>query len=274
MPPHPQLLSAARVYAKLAATEFRRYSTYRLAVLAGLFTNSVFGFIRVSVLAAAIGANGAAVAGYDAKQASTYVWLGQAYIAPLAIMGGLEIADRVKSGEIAVDLARPLDLYASWWARDLGRAGFGLISRGILPLLIGAATVGLALPPVWTAYPLGLVSLFVAVSISFTLRFMINLLAFWVLDVRGFQNFYFVLISLLSGFLIPVHFFPPLLQTIAYASPAPSVLQLPVDVMSGRVVGGEALATIGVQLGWLAGLVVLARVMQWAAARRLVVQGG
>ena len=267
-------MQRVRTYVALIATEFRRYSTYRLAVLAGLFTNSVFGFIRVSVLAAAIGANGAAVAGYDAQQASTYVWLGQAYIAPLALMGGLEIADRVKSGEIAVDLARPLDLHASWWARDLGRAGFGLVSRGILPLLIGAVTVGLALPPVWTAYPLGLVSLLVAVSISFTLRFMINLLAFWVLDVRGFQNFYFVLVSLLSGFLVPVHFFPPLLQAVAYASPAPSILQLPVDVMSGRVVGGEALATIGVQLGWLLGLVVLARVMQWAAARRLVVQGG
>ena len=119
-----------------------------------------------------------------------------------------------------------------------------------------------------------MVSLLVAVSISFTLRFMINLLAFWVVDIRGFQNLYFVSVSLLSGFLIPVHFFPPRLQQIAYASPAPSILQLPVDVMSGRVIGAEALATIGVQLGWLVVLVVLARVMQWAAARRLVVQGG
>lgn len=267
-------MQRVRTYVALMATEFRRYSTYRLAVLAGLFTNSVFGFIRVSVLAAAISANGAEVAGYTAKQASTYVWLGQAYIAPLAIMGGLEIADRVKSGEIAVDLARPVDLQASWWARDLGRAGFGLVSRGILPLLIGAATVGLALPPVWTAYPLGLVSLLLAVSISFTLRFIINLLAFWVVDVRGFLSLYFIVISLLSGFLIPVHFFPPALQAVAYASPAPSILQLPVDVMSGRVVGAAAVATLGVQLGWLVALVLLARVVQWAAARRLVVQGG
>ena len=39
-----------RTYLLLAATEFRRLSTYRLAILAGVVTQSVFGFIRVSVL--------------------------------------------------------------------------------------------------------------------------------------------------------------------------------------------------------------------------------
>lgn len=33
----------------LAAAEFRRFSTYWLAILAGVTTQSVFGFIRVSV---------------------------------------------------------------------------------------------------------------------------------------------------------------------------------------------------------------------------------
>jgi ABC-2 type transport system permease protein len=45
-----------RTYLLLAAAEFRRFSTYRLAILAGVFTQSVFGFIRVSVLFAAVSA--------------------------------------------------------------------------------------------------------------------------------------------------------------------------------------------------------------------------
>jgi ABC-2 type transport system permease protein len=263
-----------RTYLQLVAVEFRRYSTYRLALLAGVFTNSVFGFIRISVLIAAIGTAGGSIQGYDVLQASTYVWLGQAYLAPLAIMGNIELAERVKSGEIAVDLARPIDLQLSWWARDLGRAGFAVVSRGTLPLLIGALTIGLALPASWTAYPLGLVSLLIGVSISFMLRFMVNLLAFWVLDIRGFVGVYFVVVGLLSGFYIPVHFFPPWLERIANASPGPAMFQLPIDVMSGKVLGWDAVGTLGVQLGWLTVLVIAARVMQHAAARRLVVQGG
>lgn len=118
-----------RTYLELARSEFDRYSTYRMAILAGVFTNSVFGFIRVSVLIAAVIAAGGALAGYSVREASTYVWLGQAFLAPVMMYGWTEIADRVKSGEIAVDLARPVDLQLSWWARDLGRAAFSLPTR-------------------------------------------------------------------------------------------------------------------------------------------------
>lgn len=134
--------------------------------------------------------------------------------------------------------------------------------------------VGIALPGFWTAYPLGLTSLVIGVSISFTMRFLLNLIAFWTLDIGGFLGLYVVLLGLLSGFYAPVHIFPGWLQTVAFASPFPAMFQFPIDVMSGRVLNTAALSVIGVQLFWLAGLVALARVVWWRAARRLVVQGG
>jgi ABC-2 type transport system permease protein len=267
-------VSTVRTYLLLAAAEFQRYSTYRLAILAGVTTQSVFGFIRVSVLFAAISEAGGTLAGYDQRSASTYVWLGQALLAPIAIFGWIEIAERVSSGEIAVDFARPVDLQLAWWARDFGRASFQLLSRGLPPLLIGAVTFGLALPQSWTAYPLGLVSLILAVSISFVVRFLVNLIAFWTLDVRGFVGLYVVVVGPLCGLYVPVHLFPEWLRIIAYATPFPSMLQTPIDVLSGRVLDAAAVAVVASQLAWLAGLVGLARLMQWRAGQRLVVQGG
>ncbi len=240
----------------MVAAEFRRYSTYRLAMLAGVFTNTVFGFIRISVLLTAIGTAGGVLAGYTLKEASSYVWLGQALLAPIGMFPTSDLADRVKSGDIAVDLARPIDLQLAGWAADLGRAGFVLLARGVLPVLIGAATIGLAVPDSWTVYPLGLLSLVVAVSISFTLRFLLNLLAFWVLDIRGFMGVYFVMIGLLSGFYLPVAFFPAWLQSLAYATPAPAIFQIPIDILAGQRTGLEAVEALIVQVGWLA--VVLA----------------
>ncbi len=261
-------------YVELAKAEFRRYSTYRAATLAGIFTNSVFGFIRLGVLLAAIAAAGGTLGGYGPQEASTYVWLGQAFLAPVAMYAWSDLADRVRTGEIAVDLARPLDLQLSWWVRDLGRAAFALPTRGLAPLLVGALTVGVALSETWTSYPLGLVSLLLGVSVSFLCRYGMNLVAFWTLDVKGFLNLYILVLGLLSGFYLPVHVFPGWLQAVAFASPFPAMFQAPIDVMSGRVIGPAAWQVIAGQAGWVIGLIVLTRVVLWRATRRLVVQGG
>lgn len=261
-------------YLELAKAEFRRYSTYRLAMVAGVVTNTVFGFIKAGVFFAAISAAGGRLAGYDTRQAATYVWLGQALLAPVAMYGWTEVADRVRTGEIAIDLARPVELQLSFWARDLGRAALALPTRGLPTLVLGALTIGIAYPSSWTAYPLGAVSLVLGVSISFLCRYGVNLVAFWTLDVRGYVALYVLVLGLFSGFYLPVHIFPGWLRTIAYASPFPAMFQSPIDVLSGRVLGSDAVAVLAVQGGWLAALVALTRLTFWRAAKRLVIQGG
>ena len=110
--PYPQLVRAG----------YRRYAGYRQAALAGLATNMVFGLLRAAVLAAVLAERGT-VAGYDLATAITYVWLGQGLLAVVLLWGGTEFSDRVRSGDIVVDLGRPWDLQAALLATDLGRAG-------------------------------------------------------------------------------------------------------------------------------------------------------
>ena len=126
----------------------------------------------------------------------------------------------------------------------------------------------------WTAYPLGVISILLGVSLSFLLRFGMNLIAFWTIDIRGFIGLYFVVVAPFSGLYVPVHLFPDWLKTIAYATPFPSLLQFPIDVLSGRVLGSDALLVVAMQAGWLVLLVVLTRWLMARAARKLVVQGG
>lgn len=66
---------------------FRRYATYRAATAAGVFTNTVFGLILVYTYLALWEEN-PQLGGYDQAQAVTFVWLGQALLAALAIGGG------------------------------------------------------------------------------------------------------------------------------------------------------------------------------------------
>ena len=130
--------------------------------------------------------------------------------------------------------------WLAYWAADLGRAGFQLLARGLPPLAIGALTVGLAPPGSWTAYPLGLLSLLLGISISFLLRFGVNLSAFWLLDVRGFIWLQFVFAGPAQRPLRPGAPLPATgCSTIAYATPFPAIFQTPIDVLSGRVLGGR-----------------------------------
>jgi ABC-2 type transport system permease protein len=112
------------------------------------------------------------------------------------------------------------------------------------------------------------------VSVSFMLRYLVNMIAFWSMEIRGFIGLYTVIIGPFSGLFVPVHLFPGWLRTIAYATPFPSLFQSPIDVLSGRVLGTAALGLVGQQLGWLIILVLTGRVVTWRAAHRLVVQGG
>lgn len=269
MPP-----SALLSYYELARSELKRFSAYPLAIFAGIFTNAVFGFIRGSVLVGALAGAGGTIAGYDPALALSYVWIGQAVIAPIGLFVRRDVADRVRTGEIAVDLARPVDFQLSWWARDMGRFAFGVPTRGLPTLLIGIVLVGIAWPKDWTAYPLGLFSLLLGTSLNFLCMYAINLIAFWVVDAGGYLNLYGLALNLLSGFLIPVHIFPAWLLDVALRTPFPSIFQTPVDILSGRTVGWDAVGLIGIQAGWLIAVIVLGRVLLAAGSRRLVVQGG
>lgn len=270
----PAALLTAPAAGALAQAGFRRWATYRQAAVAGMFTNTVFGVIKMSVLLAIVDQTGGTVAGYDRHQLSTYVWLSQGLISIVYVFGWNELALRVRTGDIAVDLARPVDLQLAWLATDLGRACYAVLARGVVPTVVGGLLYGLYVPSDVAAVTLFVPSVLLAVVVSFGCRFLVNLLAFWIVEIRGPLTVYVLTMNLLCGLIIPVQLFPGWLQAIAYATPFPWLLQGTCDLATGQAQGWAAVGTIGAQLGWA---LVLLGAGRWVLARatsRLVVQGG
>jgi ABC-2 type transport system permease protein len=258
----------------LVGAGFRRYATYRQATAAGAFTNTVFGVIKVSILLAVARAAGGSVAGYDAAALSTYTWIGQGLIAAVWLFGWTRVAERVRSGDIAIDLARPVHPIAAWLAEDVGRAGQACLVRFVVPMVAGGLLFGLRAPTRVATVPLFLASAVVAVVISFGCRVTLNLAAFWLLDVRGLVTLYVAASNVLSGMLVPVAFFPGWLHALAYATPFPSLLQVPVDIAVERVTGWAAFGELAMQAGWAAAALAAAGWVLRRGTRKLVVQGG
>ena len=258
----------------LVRAGFRRHSTYRLALLAGMTTNSVFGVIRASILVAALASAGTAIGGYDLPTTIAFVWWGQALLGTVNLWGFAEVKDRVRSGDIAVDFLRPINPQFAYLAGDLGRAGINLVGRGAPALLIGALLFDMSWPPSALSWVSGAVSVALAVVVAFSGSFVINLLAFWLVEIRGITLLWMITGGLLSGLYLPVPWFPDWLRTIAQWSPFPSMLQNPIDILAGRVVGADIASAVATQVFWAGLLLGLGQVVLRAGRRRLEVQGG
>ncbi|KIF04532.1 ABC transporter permease [Streptomyces sp. RSD-27] len=266
-----------RLYLAVAAGGFRRYAAYGTATAAGVFTNTVFGFI-VAYTYIALWDERPHLGGYDQAQALTFVWVSQSLLAAASLIGGgfqEELQERIRTGDIAVDLYRPADLQAWWLAADLGRAAFQLLGRGLLPLVAGAFAFTLALPSDPLRWLLFLFSVGLGLVVGFGVRYLLGLAAFWLLDGAGVNLMATVVTIFCSGMLLPLTVFPGGFGEVMRLLPWSAMLQVPLDVLLGTHAGaGGAVWALGFQAVWALALLGAGRLVQSAATRKVVVQGG
>ncbi|MEU7742823.1 ABC-2 family transporter protein [Nonomuraea sp. NPDC049158] len=259
------------LYARLVRYGFRKHATYVWAAIAGAFTNSVFGILRAYILIALWQAR-PGLAGYDVTQAVTFCFITQALIGPMQLFGtGLAIPERIRSGDIALDLVRPASLLLWHLAEDLGRAGYLALARGLPPMLLGAAVFGVVHPTEpgqWLAF---LVSFLTAVIVSFAWRYLVSLSACWLIDDRGVLTFSLVLTTLFSGMMLPLSLFPGVLGDLARALPWAAMVQAPTDLYLGKA---PVLETLAFQSCWAAALLVAGAFGTRAIRHKVVIQGG
>jgi ABC-2 type transport system permease protein len=257
-------------YPLLVSAGFRRFATYRRAAVAGLIANVVFAAVRQAILLAAVPGT-STVAGYDAAAVESYVWLGQGLYSVVLLWGDSDLAGRIRGGGIAIDLYRPWDLQSALYAGDLGRAAFAVPMRLVPPVLVGATLFAFRWPRAAVTWPLFAVSVVLALTVSFGLRFLVNLATFWTLEIRGIAILYGVASGVLSGLTVPLGFFPRWAQVALWCTPWPAMLQAPVNVF---VEQGSPVPLLLHQAGWAAVLLLGGRLLLRRATRRLVVQGG
>jgi ABC-2 type transport system permease protein len=266
----------AVLYVAVAVRAFRRYSTYTAATLAGIFTNSVFGVI-ISFTYIAVWEQNPDAGGYDVTDALTYCWLAQAMIMTVVIWGGGatdDLADRIRTGDVAVDLYRPVSFLGWWLASDLGRAGYHLLTRGLAPTVVAAVLFDLRFPPSPLAWALFFVSVLLAVVVSFGLRMLVAATAFWLMDHNGVKNLAVVFSMFCSGLVVPLVLFPGWTRDLVMALPWASFVQVPVDIWLGRRSGLSAVNGLAFQAGWSVVLLLLCALVLRQATRKVVVQGG
>ncbi|MGI6692110.1 MAG: ABC transporter permease [Christensenellales bacterium] len=264
-------------YLSLFRIRFLHNLQYRTAALAGLATQFAWGFMRLLAMRAFYAENPAAFP-MTFSQTADYTWLLQAFLA-LYIMWAYEpeILEAIRSGHVAYDLVRPMDLYTKWFTVSIA----GRTARAALrcmPVLLIAFLLPepLRLHPPESAlsFLLFLLSSLMSVGVVCALTMLVYIAHFRLLNITGVRIMVAALTDLLGGFSIPLPFYPRVLQTILSALPFAAMQNLPLRLYSGHVAGMEAVQGLALQAFWLVALLCLGRRWMNRQLARIVVQGG
>lgn len=261
-----------RLYYEIAVRSFRRATQYRTAFIAGMLTNAFFAAVRSFVYIALFAAGGT-VAGFTLQAAISYVWATQALI---SIGGGwlaMDMAATVRSGDVITDMSRPWSFYGYWFSRSVGDRVCNLLLRGSVTYLLGMLYFRAHIPTL-DALLAFVVSVAFALVLSFALSFLVNLAAFWLLEISGLVLIVNTVQMFFSGFLLPIDFFPPWLAAIARALPFQGISGLPAQILLGQLSGTALLAALTTQLAWSVAMTTAALLLTRLAVQKVVVQGG
>ncbi|MBN1878209.1 MAG: ABC-2 family transporter protein [Anaerolineae bacterium] len=267
------LSAKLRLFYKLAGLAFQRQFSYRAANLAGLATNVFFGMLRASLMIALYSAR-TEVAGISIQDAVTYTGITQAIIAYLSLFHWWDVMQAVYSGDIASDLLKPVDYFTFWLAQDVGRAVAHLLVRGLTLVLAYAVFFHITLPQTLVQWLCLGLTLSLSLLVSFGWRFLINLTAFWTPDARGIGRIGFSLSWFLSGFIMPLRFFPDWFVKLCNWTPFPAMINTIIEIYLGVLEGPELLKALALQGVWIVLLFSVCQLVMRAGVRKLVIQGG
>jgi len=203
-----------------------------------------------------------------------YVWLGQAMLL-LAMFGSeAEIRGMIRSGTVAYEMVRPVDLYNFWYCRTAAGRAAPLLLRMAPILIVAFIFFGLKPPPSVASGLLWVAALVGALLLSSAVSTLITITHLWTIAGDGVNRIVPVLIYFFSGLVVPLPLFPEWMQPALGLLPFRGMADTPYRIYMGHIPPGDALVPLLHQLIWTVAFVLFGRWLLSRGTRRLVVQGG
>jgi ABC-2 type transport system permease protein len=261
------------MYREVIRIRFLMMLAYRVNYYSGIIIYSINIGAYVFLWQAVYNGKSSLV-GFTATQMATYIavsWMARAFY-----YNNLdrEIAQEIKDGSVAIQIIRPYSYLMVKVFQGFGEGIFRLFLFSVPGMVIVSFIYPIQLPTdplVWIQF---LISLLFGFIVNVEVNLIIGLLAFFVLDNQGILWAKRFLVDLLSGLIIPITFFPVVLQKIFAFLPFQAISYIPSNTLVRGLSIDQWLPAIGVQFVWT---IILALICWgiWVKARKtLIVQGG
>lgn len=184
------------------------------------------------------------------------------------------INERIREGQIAVDLIKPVRLLGCYLAEDIGSVVTSFMNK-VLPLFIFSAIFfQVPAPASWLDLLLFVPSCLLSFAILWLLSALTGLIAFWVMELGNLGIVKDALVRVLSGSLVPLWFFPQTVQQISVYLPFQYTYQTPLGIYIGKLSHAQALQAMGIQALWVALFAAIVAIVWKRAKRSTMIQGG
>ncbi len=267
-----------RVYWTFAANQIKsnfvykgRFYLYILRKFLGMF---IYYYLWMAIYASA---SSGQLGGFTRSEMILYVFLSYT-ISDLVMIGiSSEIGKDVLDGSVAMNLIKPINhrLYLTF--KSLGV----MIYRIVVPSVFiwagleiyKVTALGM---PVSSPAQIGpaLLSILLSFFIYVFFDYCFGMLAFVTTYIFGMTIIKNAALNLLTGRLIPISFFPAVVQEIFSFLPFTAMTYVPVMIWMGKYSGTEALYQLGKQALWVVLLYLLGGFLWKKIEKRIVILGG
>lgn len=164
----------------------------------------------------------------------------------------------IAEGQLVKYIIKPFSYY---WYNFIREIPYRILQGifGIVICMVFAIVAGKFFQ-ITTEFPVIILSFIVFISaylLSFTYKMVLGLLAFWVIDARGFYQLAQVIHIVLAGYLLPLDLMPQALGNIAKLLPFSYMIFYPVLIIQGKVSLISVIEVIGMQGIWIGFFAVL-----------------
>jgi len=262
-----------RGYLAITAARFRVLLQYRAAAIAGIATQLFWGLIRMMIFLAFY-ASSTRPQPMSRTDMVTYIWLGQAMLGLLPWNFDADVRNMLRTGSVAYELVRPLDLYTHWYCRGFAQRVAPTLMRSIPLFIVAMLWFGMRPPPSAASGAAWLLTTLGATLLNTAFMTLVTLTMFWTLSGEGMLRLAPFVVYLFSGMLLPLAFWPDGAQPLLRLLPFRGMVDVPFRVYLGQISPTQALGEFTVQLLWITVLVLAGRGLLARGTRRLVIQGG
>lgn len=281
VPSRSALRSTLAVYLEFSRIGFVNILAFRLRYYTGILTYlinvTVYYFIWRAVFAQSSGlarSGTGAIAGYDLAQILTYVSVGWILRSFYWNTIDQEMAYEVIEGKIAMDLLKPVSVQWMWLTRAMGESAFRLVLLTAPTAIVISMLFPVLRPASWSYFFLFLVSAAGSFLLMGAINFLIGTCAIPLKSILALIRAKFWLIELLSGLLVPLSFFPPVVRTISSWLPFEHIAYTPLQIYLGKVGVAACTKALATQFLWVIVLICFGRLWWNRATRKITIHGG
>lgn len=185
-----------------------------------------------------------------------------------------EISREIEKGEILNRLIRPINIYIQGFFTHLGSVVWNILLSGLPILIVSSFMINVTLPQNIFMFFVFLLSILLGLLISYNINFLAGITSAWVRGSEGITHAKDFLIVICAGSILPLSFYPSILQNIFKYLPFKFLIAVPLNIYLGKTNEADCYKLIVEGIVWILLLCVINAFLYKKAFMKVMVYGG